>query len=63
MDDVHQTLHKVVDVGALAALFGILVGWLPAATTVLVFIVAVIRFFETATVRLALKRLKTWLSG
>ena len=64
MDDhFHQAVHHAVDIGAVATLLGVIFGYLPAVTTILVFVVALIRFFETATVRHGLKRLKTWLSG
>lgn len=58
----HPVQHSV-DGLAISALAATLLGWLPHATVVLVFIVAVIRFFETATVRAALKRLRRWLYG
>lgn len=57
----HSIFDNIIDAGAVTALAAIVVGWLPNATIILVFAVAVIRFFETATVRAALKRVRQWL--
>lgn len=59
----HTNLENAVDVGAVATLAAVLFGALPHATAVLTFIWVLIRLSETATVRLALKRLRRWFYG
>lgn len=60
---MNHSAQNAIDVGAMSVLGATLLGWLPQATAVLSFIWVVIRLYETATVQLALKRLRRWFYG
>lgn len=53
----HHPLNHVADIGFAGLTGAALIGWVPAATTILAFIYACIRIYETKTVQRLLKRL------
>jgi hypothetical protein len=65
MIDPHESTIYLVragwDVLAAAMFIGWAADWLPAVATLLTVICALLRIWETATVRGATRRLRTWL--